>query len=102
MTEPEEQGMPATQLLEALLELATRAQLEVRVLSRAASQMEHGPTSSAACRVGERVWVVLAPDDPAIHQARVLAQALGVHRGEFLDTVFVAPAVRAFVDRLKQ
>jgi hypothetical protein len=101
MTEPE-QGMPAPQLLEALLELAARAQLEVRVLSRAASQMEHGPTTSAACRVGERVWVVLAPDDPPMHQARVLARALGLQRAEFLDTVFVAPAVRAFVDRVTE
>jgi len=92
-------GMDERRLLEALLELASRAELEVRVLSGAASAADFAPTQSAACRVGDRIWVVLAPDDPAQHQASVLADALGRFRAEFLEQSFVAPAVRAFIER---
>jgi hypothetical protein len=73
-------------LLEALLELADRADLEVRT------------TESAACRVGERIWVVLAPGDPTYHQASVLAAALGRFRADFLEDTFVPPGVREFLD----
>ena len=85
-------------LLEALLELAARAQLEVRVLSAAGAATEFRPTESAACRVGERIWVVLAPDDPAPDQARVLADALVRFRSAFLEETFVSPGVRDFLD----
>lgn len=85
-------------LLEALLELSDRAELEVRILSSASSALEFSPTESAACRVGERIWVVLAPDDPAFRQAEVLAGALARYRSSFLETSFVAPAVRTFIE----
>jgi hypothetical protein len=91
--------MPWRDLLEALLELASRADLEVRVLSKASSAAEHGPQESASCRVGSRIWVVLAPDDPPAHQVHVLAGALGRYRSDFLEQTYVAPAVRAVVDR---
>ena len=93
-----EAGMPARDLLEALLGLAERADLEVRILSAAASQREFRPQESAACRVGERVWVVLAPDDPPLHQATVLAQALVRYRTEVVEESFLAPGVRDFVE----
>ena len=92
--------MEAAALLEALLELADRARLEVRVLSVASASADFSPTGSAACRVGDRIWVVLAPDDPPMHQAEVLAGALGRYCAEFLETSFVAPGVRDFVDGL--
>jgi hypothetical protein len=85
-------------LLEALLELADRADLEVRVLSTPGSGGEFRPTESAACRVGERIWVVLAPGDPTYHQASVLAAALGRFRADFLEDTFVPPGVREFLD----
>ena len=91
-------GMQPGPLLEALLELADRAELEVRVLSRSGSDAEFRPTESAACRVGPRIWVVLLPDDPPAHQARALAAALGRFRAEFLEGIFVAPGVRDFID----
>jgi hypothetical protein len=87
-------------LLEGLLELAAAAELEVRVLSAAASAAEHAPMGSSACRVGSRIWVVLAPSDPPMHQARVLAGALARYRAEFLETRFLSPALREFVDRV--
>jgi hypothetical protein len=94
-----ESGMEPGALLEALLELADRADLEVRVLSALGSTSEFRPTESAACRVGERIWVVLAPNDPPMHQAKVLSRALGRFRADFLEDTFVAPGVREFLDR---
>jgi hypothetical protein len=93
-------GMKPEVLLEALLELADRAKLEVRVLSAASAAAEFSPTGSAACRVGDRIWVVLAPDDPPMNQAEVLAGALSRYRADFLETSFVAPGVRDFVEGL--
>lgn len=95
-----DRGMTETALVEALLELANRADLEVRVLSGAGAGVEFRPNESAACRVGERIWVVLAPDDPAAHQARVLGEALCRFRAEFLEEVFVAPGVRDFLGEI--
>ena len=96
-----DEGMRPRDLLEALLELASRAELEVRVLSQSGQAAEFQPTESAACRVGARIWVVLAPDDPPDRQAWVLAGALARYRREFLEESYVAPAVRAFIDRVE-
>jgi len=95
-----EDGMAPRDLLEGLLELAIRAELEVRVLSQAGSGDEFRPTESAACRVGKRVWVVLAPDDPPAFQAEVLAGAIGHYRRDFLELTYVAPALREIIDRM--
>lgn len=95
-----ERGMDEARLLEALLELASRTKLEVRVLSSPSLTGEYAPTASAACRVGERIWVVLAPDDPVRHQAEILGRALQRYRTEVLETYFVAPGVREFLDAL--
>ena len=92
--------MAPRDLLEGLLELANRAELEVRILSQTNSGDEFRPTESAACRVGTRVWVVLAPDDPPAHQAQVLAGAIGYYRRDFLEQTYVAPAVREVIDRM--
>ena len=56
--------------------VAAEAELEVRVLSAPAAAAENAPTQSSAARVGQRVWVVLVPADPPLHQAEVLAGAL--------------------------
>lgn len=96
--------MSPRDLLEQLLELASRAQLEVRILARPGtsdSPREFSLTESAACRVGDRIWVVLAPDDPSLRQAEVLAGALVRHRSTFLGETYLLPAVRSFVDRME-
>jgi hypothetical protein len=96
---PEVAGMDGASLLEGLLELADRAEFEVRILSASSAAADNAPRGSAACRVGHRIWVILAPDDPPLHQARVLAGALGRYRAEFLEDHFVAPGIRDFIDR---
>ena len=92
-----ELGMRDEDRVAALLELAARAELEVRVLSLRAAAEDGAPRQSAACRVGQRVWVLIVPDDPPAHQAAALAQALGRYRAEFLDGCFVAQALRDFI-----
>jgi len=92
--------MEARDLLEALLELAHAAELEVRALSAAALAADYSPTGSASCRVGDRIWVILSPDEPVAFQAEVLAGALSRFRSEFLEDRFVAPAVRDFIERV--
>jgi len=89
-------------LLEALLELARRAELEVRILSAAGASADLAPAGSAACRVGEKIWVVLAPDDPILHQSEVLAGALKRFRAEFLEGTFIAPGVRDFLEERRE
>ncbi len=95
-------GMDEDVLLEALLDLANRTRLEVRVLPGASAARDDSPTESAACRVGERIWVVLAPDDPVSHQAAVLARALCRYRSEFLEAHFIAPGVREFLEGMDE
>ena len=97
---PDEIGMAPRDMLEGLLALASRADLEVRTLTQAASAADFSPTESSACRVGSRVWVVLASDDPLSHQISVLAGALGRFRADFLEENFVAPGVRDFIERV--
>ena len=93
-------GMDPRDLLEGLLEMAAGAQLEVRILSKQAAATDNGLTGSAACRVGSRIWVVLSPDDPPMHQAEVLAEALARYRSEFLGDRFMSPALRELIDRV--
>lgn len=92
--------LPGRDLLEGLLELAHEAGLEVRILSASAKAVDNALTESAACRVGSRIWVVLSPDDPAVHQAEVLAGALSRHFERFLEGRFMTPALRDFIERV--
>lgn len=94
-----ESNHPHSDLLEGLLDLAARTQIEVRVLSSLTDRRE-GLSESAAGRVGARIWVVLAPDDPLEHQAQVLARALSDFRGDFLEANYVTPAIRDFIERV--
>ena len=94
-----ESNHPHTDLLEGLLDLAARTQIEVRVLS-AGADPGTGLSESAAGRVGDRIWVVLAPDDPPEHQAQVVARALSDYRGDFLEANYVTPAIRDLIERV--
>lgn len=97
MTEP---GMRDEDRLALLLELAQRAGLELRILTARAAAEEGAPRQSSAGRLGERVWVLLLPDDPPAHQAAALAQALGRHRASFLETCFLPPALRNYIEEV--
>jgi hypothetical protein len=84
------------QLLEHLADLAREAGLEVRAVRGAAA----GETvaSSGICRVRGAIWVVLAAGDPLEEQIAVLVRALNRHAAEFLETRYLAPAVRSRLD----
>jgi hypothetical protein len=96
-----ETAMDPHTLLEALVDLAGHTQLEVRMLSAASAAVDYSPTGSTAGRVGDRVWVVLAPDDPPLHQAGVLAGALARYRADYLENNYVAPGVRDFIEGIE-
>lgn len=83
--------MEDAELLEALLELARDARLEVRVAGADADP----PVTSGACRVRGEVWVVLARADPLEHQIDALARALREHAADFLEQRYLPPVVRA-------
>ncbi|MFO0691701.1 MAG: hypothetical protein U0900_23600 [Myxococcota bacterium] len=93
-----EAGMRDADRLALLLELAKRAGIELRILSARAAAEEGAPRQSSTGRLGERVWVLLVPDDPPAHQSATLAQALGRHRAAFLETCFLPPALRTYID----
>lgn len=95
-----EAGLRDEDRLALLLELAKRAGLELRILSTRAAAEDGAPRQSSVGRLGDRVWVLLVPDDLPAHQSATLAQALGRHRAEFLETCFLPPALRTYIDEI--
>ncbi len=83
--------MDSAALLNALLDLALEAGLEVR--GARASAGEPAP-ESAICRVNDRVWVVLSAADPVEIQIDVLADAVRTHAAHLIEARYLAPAVR--------
>ncbi|MEE9281067.1 MAG: hypothetical protein V3V67_12910 [Myxococcota bacterium] len=86
--------MESAQLLQALVELAREAELEVRTLGLAGGSEPEVTAPSAACRVRGEVWVVLSRADPLEVRLEVLADALKTHRGDWLEQRWLPPAVR--------
>ncbi len=86
--------MESAQLLQALVELAREAELEVRTLGPAGGSEPEVTAPSAACRVRGEVWVVLSRADPLEVRLEVLADALKTHRGDWLEQRWLPPAVR--------
>jgi hypothetical protein len=80
--------------LEALLELAETAELEIRSVGLRAQPAGEPPPTSGVCRVRDQVWVVLCAADPVERHLRVLAEALRAHRADFLEERFIPPALR--------
>lgn len=89
--------MTGAELLEALLELARAAGLEVRVVG---IRQPHDlpPPESGVCRVRGRLWVVLSSADPVEDQLEVMAGALRDHARPYLESHYLAPAVRQRLD----
>lgn len=85
---------PAQQL-EALLELADAAGIEVHSLGSGAGAAGELPPTSAVCRVRDAVWVVLCAGDPVERHIDVLSAALREHAADFLEQRFIPPALRA-------
>jgi hypothetical protein len=81
-------------LLDALVELAEAAGLEVRVLSRGAAREGEMLPTSGLCRL-RGVWVlILAAGEPLEARIDATARAVHGHGAALLEERFVAPAVR--------
>ena len=90
--------MEPSEILEALLDLAREAKLEVRPVSAGAGEVGLMPPTSAVCRVRGAVWVMLSSADPVSIQLRVLAEALREHAVGVSEAHFLPPAVRAALE----
>ena len=81
------------EVLEALLALTRESGLEVRTVGAAGGG--EVPPTSGTCRVRGEVWVVLSRADPIEAQSAALADALRRHAGDFLESRYLPPALRA-------
>ncbi len=86
--------MDAPETLEALLELARDAGLEIRSIGLRAQPAGEPPPTSAVCRVRNAVWVVLCASDPIERHIAVLAEGLRNHRADWLEEHWLPPALR--------
>jgi hypothetical protein len=53
--------------------------------------------ASGVCRVRGELWVVLSGSDPPEARAAVLAGALRAQRGDWLESRYLAPALREWL-----
>jgi len=83
------------ELMDSLLALADGAELEVRVVGGASRGDTDAGLTSAVCKVRGSVWVVISLQDPVDVQIEVLARALETHAGDYLESHYLPPAVRA-------
>ena len=86
--------MDTAETLEALLELARDAGLEIRSIGRHAQPVGEPSPTSALCRVRDAVWVVLCASDPIERHIAVLAEGLRNHRADWLEERWLPPALR--------
>ena len=86
--------MSPQEQLEALLDLAGELDLEVRRLGRSADTAQ----TSGVCRLRDRVFVMLAPDDPPERQVELLGAALREHRAEACESRYLPPALRTLLE----
>lgn len=89
--------MDPVDVLRALMEVASDARLEVRVV-RPGREGDAAPAGSAVCRVRGAVWVVLAAGDPVEEQVDILRRALVTHAADYVSSHYLPPAVRAQLD----
>ncbi len=88
-------------LLDALADLARACDFEVRDLGRGApADGIDAPSQSGVCRLAGKVWVLFAPTDPPEARIDLLARALQRHAGPALADRYLAPAVRARLERV--
>jgi hypothetical protein len=85
-------------LLAAGLELARELGLEVRRIG-APGHDELAPAASGSCLLRGRPLVMLWAGDPLERQLEVLGGALRAHAAEALEMRFLAPAIRAWLER---
>lgn len=86
--------MSPAEVLERLLELAREADLAVRFARGAGLGEGESGLASAVCRVRGELWVVLSASDPPEARIATLAGALRAHRGDWLESRYLPPALR--------
>ena len=90
--------MQLSDVLEALLELAEEAHLEVRILKGDRALDTDFPPTSACCRVKGEFWVMLSVNDPVELQLEALGEGLKSEAATLLETRFLPPAIRRWID----
>jgi hypothetical protein len=91
--------MEPSEILEALLDIARQAGLEVRGVGRSGLEAAESPPASGVVRVRGDVWVMLSSADPVAVQLDVLAGALRTHAADAVADRYLPPAVRALLDK---
>ena len=84
----------SAELMQAFMELAGEAGLEVRVADAKPRADLEPPAASGVCRVRGETWVVLSQADSVDVQLEVLADALRTHASALLAERYLPPAVR--------
>ena len=90
--------MEPSQILEALLDLARDAGIEVRGVERGGLDAGESPPGSGVVLVKGDVWVMLSEVDPVTLQLEVLAGALRAHAADTIEGRYLPPAVRALLE----
>jgi hypothetical protein len=85
------------EVLELLLDLAREAGLRVQ-RGRAGGGDLLPATSSGVCRLRGEFWVVLIDSDPLGERLAVLGAALRDQAPDLLETRYVPPAVRVWLE----
>jgi len=86
--------MEPADLMQALMDLAREAELEIRLAGTGDGGAPELQTASGICRVRDATWVVLSQSDSVEVQLDVLADALRTHAAELLEERYLPPAVR--------
>ena len=87
--------MQPAEVMEALLEIAASAEIEVRSARPGAPADGDWITESGVCRLRGKLFVVLSPSDSVEEQLDGLARALRDHAPRVLEGRYLPPAVRA-------
>lgn len=90
--------MEPSQILEALLEVARQAGLEVRPVGRGGLEPGEPQAGSGVVRLKGRVYVMLSSIDPVAIQLEVLARAVREHAGDWIEGHHLPPAVRDLLE----
>ncbi len=86
--------MQGLALLDQFIALAEEAGLRIRRLPAAGGADGEGRPASGTFRLRDEWWILLSGADSVEERTDVVVNALRTHCGEFLETRFLAPAVR--------
>jgi len=86
--------MNEVELLQELITLADEAGLTVRPIRGGAGGEGEPSATSAVCRIRGETWIVLSGTDSAEARIAVLALALREHARDWLESRYLAPALR--------